>query len=180
MRYVKTRVASQLTGLSTEKLREWTSRRALIPADVKPAGRGSSAKYSWQTILLLRIAVTLRERFDVELQANHKVLSGLREGLQYTSFIYLWGKLLAIRADRSWTLLNEFDPGQLSDDAILIRLNPHLEVLSQGFALPRSLTVPGQLDLFPAQAVASGDQSRRVKQSEAGDRRRSISKRRSG
>jgi hypothetical protein len=32
-------------------------------------------------------------------------------------------------------------------------LTPHLEVLSQGFALPRPSGSPGQLDLFPAQAV---------------------------
>ena len=36
MRLVTTPVASKLTGLSTEKLREWTSRRALVPADVRP------------------------------------------------------------------------------------------------------------------------------------------------
>ena len=177
MRYITTRAASQLTGLSTEKLREWTSRRALIPADVKPAGRGSPAEYSWHTILLLRIAVTLRERFDVELQAYHQVLADLREGLQNTSFIYLWGKLLAIRADRSWTLLSEPDPSQLTDDFILIRLNPHLEVLSQGFALPRSSTLPGQLDLFPAQAVPRPTQRRTVKQAEASDTQRATAKR---
>ena len=36
MTLVATRRASELTGLSTSKLREWTSRRALIPADVTP------------------------------------------------------------------------------------------------------------------------------------------------
>ncbi|HEY8263651.1 MAG TPA: MerR family transcriptional regulator, partial [Methyloceanibacter sp.] len=63
MCYVTTPHACQLTGLSTEKLREWTSRRALIPADVKPRRKGSPAKYTWQTILILRLAVTLREQF---------------------------------------------------------------------------------------------------------------------
>ena len=58
MRLVPTRQALQLTGLSSAKLREWTSRRALIPADVPSKKQGSSAQYTWQTILLLRLAVT--------------------------------------------------------------------------------------------------------------------------
>src|SRR5216684_3758497 len=98
MRVVTTREASQLTGLSTNKLREWTSRRALIPADVRPKSQGSPAKYSWQTILLLRIAVTLRDRFHIELQAHRQVFASLRRGLNGTSFVALWGKSLAIQA----------------------------------------------------------------------------------
>ena len=43
MRLVTTRRATSLTGLSTEQLREWSSRRALIPADLQNRGRGSQA-----------------------------------------------------------------------------------------------------------------------------------------
>jgi hypothetical protein len=39
-------------------------------------------------------------------------------------------------------------------DAILVRLSPHLDALSQDFALPRPSSIPGQLDLFPARPVA--------------------------
>src|SRR4029450_10411018 len=52
---------------------KWTSRRALIEADIRPKSKGSPARYTWQTILVLRVALTLRERFHVELQA-HKPL----------------------------------------------------------------------------------------------------------
>jgi hypothetical protein len=143
MRVVTTREASQLTGLSTNKLREWTSRRALIPADVRPKSQGSLAKYSWQTILLLRIAVTLRERFHLELQAQLQVFASLRRGLHGTSFVPLWGKSLAIQADNLWSWVDDAGAASLPGDAIIIRLAPHLEVLSLGFALPRPSSSPG-------------------------------------
>lgn len=153
MRVVTTRVASDLTGLSPNKLREWSSRRALIPPDIRPKSQGSPAKYSWQTILLLRIAVTLRDRFHLELQAHREVFASLRGGLRGTSFIVLWGKSLVIHADHSWTWVDDAQVGPLASDAIFIRLAPHLDVLSMGFALPRPSNSPGQLDLFPAQVV---------------------------
>jgi hypothetical protein len=173
MRVVSTRDASRLTGLSTNKLREWTSRRALIPADIRPRSQGSPAKYSWQTILLLRIAVRLRDNFHLELQAHRPVFSSLRASLRKTSFVALWGKSLAIHADRRWIWLDDAETRTLAD-ALVIRLDPHLEVLSQGFALPRPPAASGQLDLFPAQAVAivpSVRQERRALHSVATRRR---------
>jgi hypothetical protein len=153
MRVVTTRKASQLTGLSTNKLREWTSRRALIPADIRPKSQGSPARYSWQTILLLRIAVTLRDRFHLELQAHRQVFASVRRGLHRTSFIALWSKSLAIHTDHRWAWVDDTEVGLLSGDVILIRLAPHLEALSHGFSLPRPSGFPGQLELFPVQAV---------------------------
>lgn len=81
MRLVTTPVASKLTGLSTEKLREWTSRRALVPADVRPKRKGSPAKFGWQTVLVLRIAVLLRDCFNLELQANRTSFASLKKEL---------------------------------------------------------------------------------------------------
>ena len=77
MSFVPTRQATKLTGLSTAKLRKRTSRRALIPADVPPKARGSPAWYSWQTVLLLRLTVTFRERFRIELQARRGLFENL-------------------------------------------------------------------------------------------------------
>lgn len=155
MRLVTTRQASRLTGLSTNKLREWTSRRALIPADVPPKSQGSPARYSWQTILLLRIAVTLRDRFHLELQAHRHVLTSLHRSLRATSFVSLWGKSLAIDPDQCWSWIDDADGGRVVGDAILVRLSPHLDELSQDFALPRPSSILGQLDLFPARPVAA-------------------------
>jgi len=154
MRLVTTREASRLTGLSTYKLREWASRRALIPADVPPKSQGSPARYSWQTILLLRIAVTLRDRFHLELQAHRQVLTGLHTSLRTTSFVSLWGKSLVIDPDQCWSWIDDADFDAVKGDAILIRLSPHLDALSQDFALPRPSRMPGQLDLFPARPIA--------------------------
>lgn len=153
MRVVSTRDASKLTGLSTNKLREWTSRRALIPADIRPKNQGSPAKYTWQTILLLRIAVTLRDRFHLELHAHRQLFASMRCELQGKSFISLWGKRLAIHADNGWSWVDEAVTGFPTDDAILIRLAPHLDVLAQGFALPRPPISPGQLELFPVRVA---------------------------
>lgn len=155
MRLVPTRQALQLTGLSSAKLREWTSRRALIPADLPSKKQGSSAQYTWQTILLLRLAVILRDRFCVELQAHRALFTCLRGSLQGKSFIALWDKALALQGREEWILLDEKDGNPLGRDAIVLRLNPHLEVLSEGFALPLPSTSTGQLDLFPARAVSS-------------------------
>ena len=159
MRLVPTRQALQLTGLSAPTLREWTSRRALIPVDVPPKSQGSPAQYSWQTILLLRLAVTLRDRFHLELQAHRSLFASLRRGLKGRSFIALWDKVLALHGHDDWLFIDEAGAEPLRQDAVVILLNPHLLVLSEGFALPTPAGVTGQLDLFPATPV--GEPARR-------------------
>lgn len=156
MSLVPTPLVSRLTSLSTETLREWTSRRALIPADVRPRKKGSPAQYSWQTVLVLRIATALRTQFHVELQAHKSVFDGLRTALLQRSFISLWGKQLAVAGNGDWS----FTEGSAADvaiqgDAMFIRLDPHLEVIAVGFALPHPRSKPGQLDLFPVQIAAN-------------------------
>lgn len=153
MRFVTTPDATVLTGLSTATLREWTSRRALIPADVPPKGKGSPAGFTWQTILLLRIAVTLRDKFHLELQPHRTLFASLKTGLRRTSFLALWGKALALQGGDGWTLIEEAEAPPLNEDTVIIRLQPHLEALSVGLALPRPTPSPGQLELFPARSV---------------------------
>lgn len=153
MRFVTTPIAAQLTGLSTITLREWTSRRALIPVDVSPKGKGSPAGFAWPTILLLRVAVVLRDRFHFELQPHRALFTSLKAGFQRTSFIALWGKSLVLRGHGEWSIADEADGLPLDEDAVVIRLDPHLEVLSSGFSLPLPLKSPGQFELFPARSV---------------------------
>jgi hypothetical protein len=159
MRLITTREASRLTGLSADQLREWTSRRALIPADVRPRGHGSPAKYRWHTILLLRVAGTMRDRFRVELQTHRQIFAEMRQALSRTSFLALWGKSVAIYGTRKWAIVDDGEPLPPTGDAIILRLAPHLQVLSVGFALPHP-AVPGQLDLFPARGVAAPRKAR--------------------
>ena len=152
MQLVTTRDATRLTGLSTEQLREWTSRRALILPDVKPKGHGSPARYSWQTILLLRLAVVLRDRFKLELHAHRDLFAELGAGLAQTSFLSLWGKSLALSGGAQWGVIDPREEGLIMDDCIVLRLDPHLRQLSDSFSLPKPASL-GQFQLFPAQGV---------------------------
>ena len=156
MLFVPTHRATMLTGLSTAKLREWTSRRSLILADVPPKGRGSPARYSWHTVLVLRLAVTLRERFHLELQAHREMFESLCRHLRGQSFLSIWGKVLILHGTERWSLHDQDEQPELADDVLLIRLDPHLEVLAAGFAMPRPLHVLGQLELFPIRALSDG------------------------
>ena len=70
MRFVTTQDATVLTELSTVTFREWTSRRALSPSDFLQKVNGLAAGVTWQTILPLRIVVTLRDRFHLKPQPH--------------------------------------------------------------------------------------------------------------
>lgn len=113
---------------------------------MRPKQKGSPAKFSWQTILVLRIAVLLRERFNIELQAHKPSFSQLRRDLHDQSFIALWGHWLVLRPN-DWSLVEEGAPLPLGD-ILLVQLDPHLEVLRDGFALPEEETAGAQLDLW--------------------------------
>jgi len=147
LRFVTTPVATQLTGLSTDKLREWTNRRALIPADVRPRQKGSPAKFSWQTILVLRIAARLKSQFKLELEAHKVFFAEFRAQLRKTSFLALWGKRLALGADGEWSLVDDDNRAALGD-LLLLHLDPHLAIIRDGFALPDQAAADGQFDLF--------------------------------
>ncbi len=132
---VTTGRAVQLTGLSTEQLREWTIRRALIPADIKPKGHGSPARYSWQTILLLRVALIFRDRFKLELHAHRDMFADLGHKLTQIPFRSLWGKSLAVQGEQRWSLLEPEELAGTADDCIVLRLDSHLEILAEAFSL---------------------------------------------
>jgi hypothetical protein len=152
VRLVATRVATNLTGLSTEQLREWSSRRALIPADIQRRGRGSPAQYGWQALLLLRVAALLKGRFHVELQAHRRLFGAMREALKGISFLRLWGSAIVVYDANNWELLDSSAAGAVQADAIIIRLDPHLAVLATEFPMPNPVPA-GQLELFPARLI---------------------------
>lgn len=174
MTFLATSDVCRLTGLSTDKLREWTSRRSLIPADVPSKQQGSPARYSWSTVLVLRLAVVMRNHFHVELQANSSLFAGLRKELSKRPFLSLRGHSLALQSTGTWALVEdgEVPPG----DALLIRLDPHLAAISAGFP-QRDLARAGrQRDLFPLAGLASTGRKASVEPQAgkpAADRRRS-------
>ncbi|WP_347258520.1 MerR family transcriptional regulator [Methylocaldum sp.] len=135
----------RLTGLSADQLREWTCRRGLVKPDVQPSGPGTLALYSWQTVLVLRLAVEMRDSFRMELQAHRNLFNGLASRLAGISFPSLVGCRLACYAGGDWVLLRHGEDPER--DAVLLRLDPHLEVLGAEFAPHEPLR---QLPLFPA------------------------------
>ena len=147
VRLIGSRDVLKLTGLSADQLREWTVRRRLIHPDVPASRQGQQAQFGWQTVLLLRLAVVMRSRFHVELQVHRDLLLRARELLNGRSFPGLWNHRLVIFGLDSCALLGGSDPLPVDQDAILLRLNAHLEALSQGFGVSEPIA---QLPLFPA------------------------------
>ncbi len=150
VRLIKSRDVLELTGLSADQLREWTVRRAIIQPDVPATRQGQQALFGWQTVLLLRLAIVLRTRFHVELQIHRDLFTTARELLTGRSFPSLWGGTLAIHDLRRCSLLGARDVISGDDDVILLRLDAHLAILSQGFGVAEFVS---QLPLFPAVAV---------------------------
>jgi hypothetical protein len=143
----------QLTGLTADQLREWTHRRALIAPDVAPRGPGHRALYAWQTVLLLRLAVVLKEKFRIELQAHQDLLTALRSLLSDISFPALRGTVLVLHGMTHGELVADGRVtfrADATEDALLLRLDPHLDVLAGEFA-PREQDP--QLPLFRAVRV---------------------------
>lgn len=147
VRLIGSRDVLKLTELSADQLREWTVRRGLIHPDVPASRQGQQAQFGWQTVLLLRLAVVMRSRFHIELQVHRDLLVRARELLNGRSFPSLWGNRLAIFGFERCALLGASEAVPDEHDVVLLRLNTHLEVLSQGFGVSEPIA---QLPLFPA------------------------------
>ena len=151
MRLAKAQEVQALTGLSTDQLREWAGRRGLVRPDVPARGKGSQARYSWQTVLALRLASVLKDQFKVELQAHRELLGKVQAELAGKSFPALRGCVMALYGNSHVELRA---PGKRANDAempvLLLPLEPHLEALSNGFGLPDTME---QRPLFPALGV---------------------------
>lgn len=150
MKFIQSADVLRLTGLSADQLREWTTRRRLIRPDAEPHGPGTRAKYSWQTVLLLRLAVVLKGNFHTELQAYCSLFSALSQHLAKTSFPALRNSALVIRSGGDFELIPTEEIRKLGGDALIIELDPHLEILSTEFGVSEPKQ---QLHLFPVVAV---------------------------
>jgi hypothetical protein len=117
VRLVKAQEVQALTGLSADRLREWAGRRGLVRPDVPARGKGSQARYSWQTVLALRLAAVLRDQFKVELQAHRELLGKMQSELTGRSFPALRGCVMAlygnasVHAQSERTVVEGGDPG---------------------------------------------------------------------
>lgn len=149
MELVQASDAAQLTGLTPHQLREWCGRRGMVAPDVPPAGPGRHALYSWQSLLTLRLLKELHDRFAAEVGPWKIGMGKCQTILRGRAFPSLWGLYARFSS------LQELDlvaPGveMLDGTSIWLALDPHLEVLAAGLALPGP---PSQLPLFPAVMV---------------------------
>jgi MerR HTH family regulatory protein len=152
VRLIRSGEVQALTGLSADQLREWTGRRGLVTPDVMPQGKGTRSRFSWQTVLVLRLATVLKQEFHIELQARRDLLGGLQRELAGRSFPSLWSVSVIVDAEGRWQLSSADDrPGAASEKGFLVLpLAPHLRILSTGFGLADT---PRQLPLFAAVGV---------------------------
>lgn len=147
MSLVQASDAARLSGLTPHQLREWCGRRAVVTADVPPAGRGRLALFSWQTILALRVLNEVHQRYGVEVSGWRLAIAQLQALLKGRSFPSLWGAV-AVFPNAQEALL-ELDIIHATDTCLTVSLSRHLEAL----ATPSQLPVEAQLPLFPAVAV---------------------------
>ena len=140
--------AVRLSGLTAHQLREWCGRRALVEADVPPAGRGHLALFSWQTTVALRVLHEVHLRYAVEVSGWREAIAQLQALLRKRAFPSLWGYAAMFANAREASLRVSNDPlGKCS--CLVVELDAHLEIL----ATPNDLRVESQLPLFPAMAV---------------------------
>jgi hypothetical protein len=138
-------------GLTADQLREWTARGRLIEPDAKSNGPGSQARFSRQTVLLLRIAVVLNDTFHVKLQAQRGLFSALSQRLAKMFFSMQQGTTLVLNDQVVFDLVPLDELGASKSDFLIVRFDPHLDVLSTELDLAEPSR---RLQLFPAGAVA--------------------------
>jgi hypothetical protein len=140
-----------VTDLTADRLREWTGRRGLIAPDVAARGKGTQARFSWRTLLVLRIASTLRDRLHVELEAYKNTLATLQQHLAGQPFHALSGMVLVIGTSSVVALRRPADVRlDFGEPSFVVALQPHLDAISTALHLAEPMM---QLPLFPAVAV---------------------------
>jgi hypothetical protein len=151
MRLVGSREAAIVTGLSANRLREWTGRRGLVSPDFPARGKGTQARFSWQTLLVLRLAAVLRDRLHVELEAYRASLKMLQARLRNEAFHGLGGGFVAIGIGRAALLRSVNEPDLQADEAVCVLiLQPHLDAIGSVISISQPTA---QRNLFPAMAV---------------------------
>lgn len=145
MRLVEGRKARELTGLSSDQLREWTGRRGLVSPDLPARGKGSPAKFSWQNILVLRLCMVLRSDFRIELKAHRALLNSMSEIFKHALFHSLFNKRIALVGMKRCVLLPTNQPID-GNDTLVLDLERHLSLIATDFSFQDPVS---QLPLFP-------------------------------
>jgi hypothetical protein len=120
VRLVGSREVQALTSLTADQLRESTGRRGLVRPDRPAQGKGTQARFSWQTVLVLRLAFVLRRDFHVELQAHRESLAELQHSLRGRSFPALWDCVLLLRGQARLALIQLSEATLDLDQAVIV------------------------------------------------------------
>lgn len=148
MRLVGSKDAQAVTGLSADQLREWAGRRGLVTPDIPASGKGSQARFSWQTLVVLRIASALKAHLHMELGAHRALFAELQTRLAGQPFHALSDLTVVILPGQAPLLRRASDTNlEVDGPVLLVRLAPHLAAVMQGVGLPEPIA---QLPLFPA------------------------------
>ena len=140
MQLIQSADVLRLTGLTSHQLREWCARRAILLPDIPGGGRGRHALFSWQTVLALRLLRELHVRFGAEIGAWKEALEECRKLLNGRSFPALW-TISVVFTDRRHAHLT--DGRNIPEGALLLLpLEPHLQAIADGFALPSQAQFP--------------------------------------
>jgi len=151
MRLVGSREATIVTDLSADRLREWTGRRGLVSPDIPAHGKGTQARFSWQTLLVLRLAATLRDRLHVELSAYKSTLRLLQVRLAGEPFHGLTGCFVMLDVEQAM-LLRSPDASYVAtpEGFCVLSLQPHLDAIASAIGVTEKSV---QRSLFAAMAV---------------------------
>ncbi len=143
---VGTKEVQAVTGLSADQIREWTGRRGIVVPDIPAKGKGTQARFSWQTLLVLLIARTLRDDFHVELAAFQCALEDIQRQLRGQAFHALQGATAVFPSAKS-SRLERAMTTSLSINAITIHLDSHMSAIAKGLG---TVAPSEQLPLFRA------------------------------
>jgi hypothetical protein len=86
--------------------------------------------FSWRSVLRLRLLSQLHQKFGVALEEGRKATDSIRDQIDRQSFVVLWGKMMVAHEDLHAELT---DAAPRASSCILIPLDPHLQLISEGF-----------------------------------------------
>lgn len=143
--------ARAIAGLTHNRLREWTGRRGLVEPDIPARGKGTQARFSWRTLLILRLAKSLQDDLGVELSAHKQNLKGIQNALQGESLQALWKKAAVFSLTHGPSLVQETDLLASPQKAMIVMmLQPHLRDIVKAFGVAEPTM---QLPLFPVSSI---------------------------
>src|SRR5687767_7809507 len=98
--YVQAGAAARIAGITDHQLKEWCTRRALLPPDVPARGKGNHALFGWRSLLALRLLAVIHHEFGGTVTHWGPLLDKFRGQIEGTSFPSLFGKFALYDGER--------------------------------------------------------------------------------